>query len=259
MNAFEYEIAGIVNVNCILPQNGSWYYQDLKNGNIKIHGKPLDINSFSSMKFEEKVTTNGGYIVNNNNNKLLTKKQKIMSEPTKTVTATATEELIKIEQEIETFLEVNSEKKLENTYSQLDLISKNTITDTTAFATQLANSLGGKINKEIESKIKQLLEKIKNNLKSGKVLSAIYTPPSCTPTVTGTKITIEKSACKAATLDVTIEVVIDDVNVLSKNIYPISADLFPSQDVINALSEFSAGRTFLIGLTTATETFTPGQ
>jgi hypothetical protein len=48
------------------------------------------------------------------------------------------------------------------------------------------------------------------------VLSAVYSPPSCTPTVTGTKITIEKSACKAATLDVTIEVVIDDVKVLSK-------------------------------------------
>jgi hypothetical protein len=45
-----------------------------------------------------------------------------MSESTKT--ATATEELIKIEQEIETFLEVNSEKELENTYSQLDLTSK---------------------------------------------------------------------------------------------------------------------------------------
>ncbi|TRX35526.1 hypothetical protein FNW52_10830 [Flavobacterium sp. ZT3R18] len=255
MNAFEYEISGIANVNRILPPKGNWCYHFLKNGNIRIRGKPLDANFFSSMKFEEKVITNGGYIVNNN--KLLNKKQNKMSEPTKT--ETATEELIKIEQEIETFLEVNSEKELENTYSQLDLTSKNAITDTTTFATQLESSLGGKINKEIESKIKQLLEKIKNNLKSGKVLSAVYSPPSCTPTVTGTKITIEKSACKAATLDVTIEVIIDDVKVLSKKNYSISADLFPSQDVINALSEFSAGRAFLKGLTTSTETFTPGQ
>jgi hypothetical protein len=253
MNTFEYEIAGIANVISILPHNGSWYYQDLKNGNIRIHGKPFDANSFSSMKFEEKVITNGGHIVNND--KLLIKKQNKMSEPT----VTAKKELSTIEQEIDTFLEVNSENELENTYSQLDLISKNTITDTATFATQLANSLGGKINKEIESKIKRLLEKIKNNLKSGKVLSAVYSPPSCTPTVTGTKITIEKSACNAATLDVTIEVIIDDVNVSSKKSYPISADLFPSQDVINALSEFSEGRTFLKGLTTSTETFTPGQ
>ena len=251
MNDFEYEISGIANVNSILPQKGNWYYRYLPNGNMVIQGRNWDIASFCPKKFEQKVITNGGNI--QTSNKLVNKKQNKMSEPTET----ATEELIKIEQEIETFLEVNSEKELENTYSRLDLTSQNLITDTT-FATQLASGLGGKINNEMESKIKQLLKQIKNNLKSGKVLNAVYSPPSCTPIVTETKITIEKSACKAATLDVTIEVIIDDVKVLSEKKYPISADLFPSQDVINALSEFSAGRTFLKGLTTSTETFAPG-
>jgi hypothetical protein len=253
MSDFEYEISGITSVNRIMPQEGTWFYHYLTNGNRVIHGRSSHAAFFCPKKFEQKVITNGGYIVNSN--KLLNKKQNKMSEPTKT----ATEELIKIEQEIETFLEVNSEKELGNTYSQLDLTSGNKITDTTTFATQLESSLGGKINKEIESKIKQLLEKIKNNLKSGKVLSAVYSPPSCTPTVTETKITIDKSACKSATLDVTIEVIIDDVKVLSEKKYSISTDLFPSQDVISALSEFSAGKTFIKGLTTSTEKFTPEQ
>jgi hypothetical protein len=67
MNTFEYEIAGIANVISILPQNGSWYYQYLENGNIRIHGKPFDANSFSSDEFEQKIISYGGSIINNNN------------------------------------------------------------------------------------------------------------------------------------------------------------------------------------------------
>lgn len=103
------------------------------------------------------------------------------------------------------------------------------------------------------------MEQIKNNLKYGKVLSAVYSPPSCTPTISGTNITIKKSDCMAATLEVNIEVEIDEVKVSSKKNYPISADLFSSHDVINALLEFLAGRTFLKGLTSSTETFTPSK
>jgi hypothetical protein len=73
MNEFEYEISGIANVNRILPQNGSWYYHYLTNGNIVIHGQPSDAAFFCPKKFEQKVITNGGYIVNNN--KLLNKKK----------------------------------------------------------------------------------------------------------------------------------------------------------------------------------------
>lgn len=129
MSNFEYEIAGIVNVNRMLPQNGSWYYHYLKNGNIRIHGKSFDTDSFSPKKFEEKVITNGGHIVNNNI--LINKKPKKMSEPT---TTTKDDKLIKIEQEIESFIEASSEKKIENTYSQLELISTNTIANSTTFA-----------------------------------------------------------------------------------------------------------------------------
>jgi hypothetical protein len=81
MNDYEYEISGIANINRILPQKGSWYYHYLKNGNILIHGRPLDAASFCSKKFEQKIITNGGNIIKSN--RLLNEKESKMEKKIK--------------------------------------------------------------------------------------------------------------------------------------------------------------------------------
>ncbi|WP_028888894.1 hypothetical protein [Tenacibaculum ovolyticum] len=249
MNDFEYEIAGITNMNTILPRNGNWYYTYLNNGNIKVYGSPSNANDFSPKTFEQKILAEGARIQLVNN--LTNKNQEKMAD-------TATEELIKIEQGIETVLEEISEKELENTYLSIVLTSSNSIpTPNTNFQKNLTNHLGSKMNDEIRSKIKLKLEQIKKSLKSGTVTEAVFTLPTCKPVTKDTTITIKDEDYVPGSLEITIETTIAEVKCSSSKSYPISGDKFSSQDIINALTEFSAGRTFLKGLTTSLETFTP--
>lgn len=261
---FAYEISGIANVNLVLPKNGNWYYQYLKNGNIKIHGRPMYVDTFSPTVFEQNIQNQGGNIEKGNN--LITTKDKNMSdeennlndENTSDDENASTQELQAIEQQIETFLEsqdeASNDSSVESTWSKIELT---TDSETSDFSAKLKSQLETKIDEEAQSKITSLLEKIKKDLKKGKVTSAVYKQPSCKPTITGKVITINKSDCNPATLSVTIEEVVDEVKVTSIKLYPISANLFSSEVVLNALSAFPEGRLFLKGLTEYKETFTP--
>lgn len=277
MNDFEYEISGIANINRILPQNGNWYYHYLKNGNIRIYGMPSDPTSFSLKKYAQKITFYGGYL--KTNNEIINQKQLKMADnntkkPSKsTDSGNSSTSLETLENEINQIEEIISETTIAKAYTQIVLTSTNPIKDTTTFRQQLDNNLNGKINSEAKAQIKQLLEQIKKELTSGKIVGAIYDPPSCksnpqsplpTPLPTGitfpkgTKgiVTISKDNFTSAMLNVSTEIEVDGVQVSSSKKHPISDNLFSTQDIINALAEFSAGRTFLSGLTTAQQIFT---
>ncbi|WP_420551197.1 hypothetical protein [Tenacibaculum aiptasiae] len=269
MNGFEYEISGISNINRILPSNGNWYYRYLKNGNVVIHGTPSNPTSFSSKKFAQKITINGGYLKSKNN--IINKKHlKMADNETKKAsnatdqsksTKSASTSLETLENEINQLEEAASENNISKAYSKIELTSTQKITNNIDFQNQLDNNLGGKINTEAKTQIKQLIEQIKKEFPSETIISAVYTPPSCKSNAEnidskGASITISKSDCKPATLSVTTEVEVDEVKVSSIKKYPISESLFSTEDITNALAEFTTGRTFLKGLTTATQTFT---
>lgn len=168
--------------------------------------------------------------------------------------------LEKVENEINDILADLSENGLENTYSKIVLTSNNAIpaTDTT-FSAVLGNHLCNQINKEFLSKIKQKLLQIKNNLTSGEIKGSSFTLPACTPLAEGSTITISSENYQPGTLTVTIEIIIVGISCSYPLTFPLSGNKFSSTDITHALSEFSEGRTFLKGLTTSTETFTPGQ
>ncbi|TCI92590.1 hypothetical protein [Tenacibaculum sp. M341] len=270
MSVFEYEISKISNINSILPQNGNWYYSYLKNGNIRIHGTST---SFSSKKFAQKITSYGGYLTTKN--EFINQKQLKMADNDTKKSAKSTDSgnsstsLETLENEINQIEEIISETTIAKAYTKIVLTSTNSIGNTKTFQQQLDNNLGGKINTEAKAQIKQLIDQIKKELTSGKIVSAVYTSPTCqvilAPIAKGatstTKeqdatITISKDNFTPATLNVTTEIEVDGVKVNSSKEYPISDNLFSTQDIINALAEFSAGRTFLNGLTTAQQTFT---
>lgn len=264
----EYEISGIDNVNRILPKNGSWYYKYLKNGNLKVYGKPIHRDAFFSTEFEQNIRNHDGIIQKKNNLTNLKKVNMSNEQPKQNGESTdegktSIQELQAIEQQIETFLENQDEAPIEtsveSTWSTIVLTTNTDVTDSTVLSTQLQNHLETKIDKEAQSKIKPLLEKIKKGLKKGKITSAVYTQPKCNPSVEGKNITIAKSDSTSATLEVTVEEPVDTVKVTSVKTHTIAANLFSSEVVMGALSEFSDGKTFLKGLTEYKETFVPNS
>lgn len=269
MYNFEYEISGIMNVNRILPDGVCCYYHYLENGNLSIHGQFSDASSFCSMKFEQKVIRNGGKI--EKSNRLFNKKQNRMEEINKNFEKSSIKSSIgdsiakasleKVEDEINEILADLTENELENTYSQIVLTSKNAIPaeEKDTFSAVLGNHLGNRMNKEFLSKIKQKLLQIKNNLTSGEIKGSSFTLPTCTPVAEGPTITISNKNYHPGILTITIEIIIVGISCSYPLTFPLSGNKFSSEDITHALSEFSEGRTFLKGLTTSTETFTPGK
>ncbi|WP_068475040.1 hypothetical protein [Saccharicrinis aurantiacus] len=254
MKDYAFKISGILNVNKILPNNGNWNYRFLDNGNILIHGSPSDTDIFSHEEYNRKIIENGGKLECNNG--ITNIKQIKMSETANT----PTEELIDIEKGIESYLEEGSEQQVENTYVSIVLTSNNKIpTPSSGFQKDLMSFLGSKMNDEIRTRIKSKLEQIKSNLKSGNITGATITLPTCNPEIGDTKITIKDEDYVSGSLKISIETTIADVKCLSSKSYPVSGNKFSSQDIIHALTEFSAGRTFLKGLTTSVETFKPKE
>ena len=208
--------------------------------------------------------TNTGKI--EKSNRLFNKKQNRMDinknfEKSSIGDSIAKASLEKVEDEINEILADLSENELENAYSQIVLKSKNAIPtqEKDTFSALLANHLGNRMNKEFLSKIKQKLLQIKNNLTSGEIKGSSFTLPTCSPSAEDSTITISSTDYHPGILTITIEIIIVGISCSYPLTFPLSGNKFSSEDITHALSEFSAGRTFLKGLTTSTETFTPGQ
>jgi hypothetical protein len=278
MNYFEYEISGIANVNRIFPMIGNCYYSYLTNGNILIHGRHSDTDSFCPKKFAQKVKINGGNI--QTINKLLNEKKSKMekngnknldvsSEKLSGDGAIAGSSFETLESEINELGTLESEIENMMAFTGIVLASKSSITTGNAtFEADLANFLQNKTTGRIPAEVKQKLCEIEKSLISGEILASNYTSSTCVPlfaNASGTStITINSDAYKPGNLEVTIASKIklsssNDAICSIKQNYPMGVDAYSSKDIIKALSEFSAGRTFLKGLTTSTETFTPGQ
>lgn len=265
MYNFEYEISGTKNVNRVLPDGVCCYYHYVENGNLSIHGQFSDASFFCPIKFEQKVIKNGGKI--EKSNRLFNKKQNRMDNNNKNFEKSSIGDssvkasLEEVETEIKEILADLSENELENTYSKIVLTSKNTIPEQEkdTFSAVLANHLSNRMNKEFLSKIKQKLLQIKNNLTSGEIKASSFTLPTCKPDAKGSTITISSTNYHPGILTITIEIIIVGISCSYPLTFPLSGNKFSSEDITHSLSEFSEGRTFLKGLTTSTETFTPGQ